>query len=101
MFNLKWASSYFAFPQMSLGLIYLSFLVARLSGTCLLMSACSNSVNKSNLQFSGHMFIYKQNVGNLTLVQLLKHVIIPQKRQVFHYKYSKTPHWRFQKKAKS
>ena len=104
MFNLKWASSYFAFPQMSLGLIYLSFLVARLSGTCLLMSACSNSVNKSNLQFSGHMFIYKQNVGNLTLVQFLKHVnnmLIPQKRQVFHYKYSKTPHWRFQKKAKS
>ena len=46
------------------------------------MSACCNSVNKSNLQFSGHMFIYKQNVGNLTLVQFLKHVIIPQKRQV-------------------
>ena len=100
-FNLKWASSYFAFPQMSLGLIYLSFLFARLSGTCLLMSACCNSVNKSNLQFSGHMFIYKQNVGNLTLVQFLKHVIIPQTRQVFQYKYSKTPHWRLQKKAKS
>ena len=100
-FNLKWASSYFAFPWMSLGLIYLSFLVARLSGTCLLMSACCNSVNKSNLQFSGRMFIYKQSVGELTLVQFLKHVIIPQKRQVFHYKYSKTPHWRLQKKAKS
>ena len=28
-------------------------------------------------------------------------LIIPQKRQVLHYKYSKTPHWRFQKKAKS
>ena len=75
-FNLKWASSYFAFPRMSLGLIYLSFLVARLSGTCLLKSACFNSVNKSNLQFSGRMFIYKQNVGELTLVQFLKHVII-------------------------
>ena len=77
-FNLKWASSYFAFPHMSLGLIYLSFLVARLSGTCLLMSACCNSVNKSNLQFSGHTFFYKQSVGDLTLAQFLKHVIIPQ-----------------------
>ena len=98
-FNLKWASSYFAFPQMSLGLIYLSFLVARLSGTCLLMSACCNSVNKSNLQFSGR-HVYLQTERWRSLAQFLKHVIIPQKRQVFHYKYSKTPHWRFQKKAK-
>ena len=59
---------------------------------------CCNSVNKSSLQFSGHTFIYKHSVGDLTLAQFLKHVIIPQKRQVFHYKYSKTPHWRFQKK---
>ena len=63
------------------------------------MSACCNSVNKSNLQFSGHTFIYKQSVGDLTLAQFLRHVISPQKRQVFHYKYSKTPHWRFQKKS--
>ena len=97
----KRASSYFEFPQTILGLIYISFLAARLSGTCLLMSACCNSVNKSNLQFSGRTFIYKWNVGDLTLAQPLKHVIIPQKRQVFPYKYSKTPHWRFQKKAKS
>ena len=55
------------------------------------------SVRKSKLQFSGHTFIYKQSVGDLTLTQFLKHVIIPQKRQVFHYIYSKTPHWRFQK----
>ena len=46
------------------------------------MSAWCNSVNKSNLQFSGHSFIYKQSVGDLTLAQFLKHVIIPQKRQV-------------------
>ena len=65
------------------------------------MSACCNSVNKSNLQFSGHTFFYKQSVGDLTLAQFLKHVIIPQKQQVFHYNYSKTRHWRFQKKAKS
>ena len=64
-------------------------------------SAWCNSVNKSNLQFSGHTFIYKQSVGDLTLAQFLKHVIIPQKRQVLHYKYSKTPHWRFHKKAKT
>ena len=63
------------------------------------MSARCNSVNKSNLQFSGHTFIYKQSVGDLTKLQFLKHVIIPQKRQVFHYIYSKTPHWRFQKKG--
>ena len=81
------------FSQMILGLIYTSFLAARLSG----MSACCNSVNKSNLQFSEHTFFHKQSVGDLTLAQFLKHVIIPQKRQVFHYKYSKTPHWRFQK----
>ena len=86
--KLQRASSYFAFPRTILGLIYLSFLFARLSGTC----------NKSNLQFSGRTYIYKQSVGDLTLAQFLKHVIIPQKRQVFHYKYSKTPHWRFQKK---
>ena len=54
------------------------------------MSAWCNSVNKSNLQFSGHSFIYKQSVGDLTVAQFLKHTIIPQKRQVFHYKYSKT-----------
>ena len=76
------------FPWTILGLIYISFLAARLSG----MSACCNSVNKSNLQFSGHTFFYKQSVGDLTLAQFLKHVIIPQKRQVLHYKYSKTPH---------
>ena len=63
------------------------------------MSPCYNSVNKSNLQFSGRTFIYKQSVGDLSLAQILKHVIIPQKRQVFHYKYSKTPHWRFQNKS--
>ena len=62
------------------------------------MSACCNSVNKSNWQFSGHTFIYKQSVDDLTLAQFPKHVITPQKRQVFHCKYSKTPHWRFQKK---
>ena len=82
------------FSRMILSLIsYTSFLAARLSG----MSASCNSVNKSNLQFSGHTFFHKQSVGDLTLAQFLKHVIIPQKRQVFHYKYSKTPHWRFQK----
>ena len=39
------------------------------------MSACCNSVNKSNLQFSGRTFIYKQSVGDLTLNMLsfLKH----------------------------
>ena len=98
-FKLKRASSYFAFPRTILGLIYISSLAARLSGTCLLMSACCNSVNKSNLQFPRRTFIYKQSVGDLTLAQFLKHVIIPQKRQVFHNKYSKTPHWRFQKTA--
>ena len=50
------------------------------------MSACCNSVNKSNLKFSERTFIYKQSVGDLTLAQFLKHVIIPQKRQVFHFK---------------
>ena len=65
------------------------------------MSACCNSVNQSNLQFSGCPLIYNQSVGDLTLAEFLKHVIIPQKRQVFHYKYSKTPHWRFEEKAKS
>ena len=59
-------------------------------------SAWCNSANKSNLQFSGHTFIYKQSVGDLKLAEFLKHVIIPQKRQVFHYIYSKTPNWRFQ-----
>ena len=101
MFKLKRASSYFAFPRTILGLIYIIFIAARLSVTCLLMSTCCNSVNKSNLQFSGRTFIYKQSVRDLTLAQFLKHVIIPQKQQVFHYKYSKTPHWRFQHKAKS
>ena len=96
--KLKRASSYFAFPRTILGLIYIIFIAARLSGTCLLMSTCCNSVNKSNLQFSGRTFIYKQSVRDLTLAQFLKHVIIPQKQQVFHYKYSKTPHWRFQEK---
>ena len=62
------------------------------------MSACCNSVNKSNLQFSGHTFIYKQSVGDLTLAQFLKHVIIPQKPQVFHYKYSKLLIGGFRKK---
>ena len=28
-----------------------------------------NSVNKSNLQFSGHTFIYKQSVGDLKLAR--------------------------------
>ena len=42
------------------------------------MSACCNCVNKSNLQFSGHTFIYKQSVDDLTLAQFLKHVITPQ-----------------------
>ena len=42
-----------------------------------------NSVNKSNLQFSGHTFIYKQSVGDLTLARFLKHAIIPHKWQVF------------------
>ena len=59
---------------------------------------CCNSVNKSSLQFAGQTFIYKQSVGDFTLAQFLKHVIIPQKRQIFQHKYSKTPHWRFQKK---
>ena len=77
---------------MILGLIYISFLAASLSGTCLLMSACCNSVNKSNLQFSGHTFIYKQSVDDLTTAKFLKHAITTQKRQVFHCKYSKTPH---------
>ena len=95
--KLKRMSSYFPFPRTILSLIYISFLAARLSGTC----ACCNSVNKNNLQFSGRTFIYKQSVGDLTLAIFLKHGIIPQKRQVFHYKYSKTPHWRFQKNAKS
>ena len=99
--KLKRASSYFAFPGTILGLIYISFLAARLSGTCSLMSSCCKSVNKSNLQFSGRTFIYKQSVRDLTPAQFLKHVIIPQKRQVFHYKCSKTPHWKFQKKSKS
>ena len=36
-------------------------------------SAWCNSVNKSNLQFSRHTFIYKQSVGNLTLAEFLKH----------------------------
>ena len=58
------------------------------------------TVKKSNLQFSGHTFIYKQSVGDLTLTQFLKHVIIAQKRQVFHYIYSETSHWSFQKKGK-
>ena len=35
---------------------------------------CCNSVNKSSLQFSGHTFIYKHSVGDLTLAQFLKHV---------------------------
>ena len=74
--KLKRASSYFAFPWTILGLIYIIFIAARLSGTCLLMSTCCNSVNKSNLQFSGRTFIYKQSVRDLTLAQFLKHVII-------------------------
>ena len=35
-----------------------------------------NTVNKSNLQFSGSTFIYKQGVGDLALAQFLKHVIL-------------------------
>ena len=99
--KLKRVSSYFAFPRTILGLIYISLLDARLSGTCLLMSACCNSCKQKQFTISGRTFIYKQSVGDLTLAQFLKHAIIPQKRQVFHYKYSKTPHWRFRKKAKS
>ena len=76
--TLKRALSYLAFPRTILGLFYISSLAARLSGTCLLMSTCCNSVNKSNLQFPGRTFIYKQSVGDLTLAQFLKHVIIPQ-----------------------
>ena len=38
------------------------------------MSACCNCVNKSNLQFSLHTFIYKLGVDDLTLAQFLKHV---------------------------
>ena len=70
--KLQRASSYFAFPRTILGLIYLSFLVARLSGTWLLMNTVKK---KSNLQFSGRTFIYKQSVGDLTLNMLsfLKH----------------------------
>ena len=45
------------------------------------------------------MFIYKQSIGDLTLAQFPKHVIIPHKWQVLQYKYSKTPHRRFQKKS--
>ena len=63
------------------------------------MSARCSSVNKSNLQFSGHTFIYKQSVDDLTPAKFLKHAITPQKRRIFHRKYSKTPHWRFQKKS--
>ena len=96
--KLNRASSYLAFPRTILDLIYISFLAARLSGTYLLMSACCNSVNKSNLQFSGRD-VYLQTERWRSLAQFLKHVIIPQKRQVFHYKYSKTPHWRFQNKS--
>ena len=96
--KLNRAPSYLAFPRTILGLIYISFLAARLSGTCLLMSACCYSVNKSNLQFSGRD-VYLQTERWQSLAQFLKHVIIPQKRQVFHYKYSKTPHWRFQNKS--
>ena len=64
----------------------ISFLAARQTPNVTL------HVNKSNLQFSRHTFIYKQSVGDLTVAQFLKHVIIPQKRQVLHYKDSKTPH---------
>ena len=46
------------------------------------MSACCNSVNKSNLQFSGRD-VYLQTERLRSLAQFLKHVIIPQKRQVF------------------
>ena len=73
--KLKRASSYIAFPRTILGLIYFSFLSARLSGTSLLMSARCNFVNKSNLQFSGRTFIYKQSVGDLTLAQFLKKLL--------------------------
>ena len=52
-----------------------------------------NSVNKSNLQFSGARLFTNESVGDLTLTQFLKHVIIP----VMLYKYSKTPHWRLKK----
>ena len=70
------------------------FIAARLSGTWLLMSVCCNSVNKSEqfTIFRAHVYLQTERW------RFLKHVIIPQKRQVFHYKYAKTPHWRFQKK---
>ena len=45
------------------------------------MSARCNSANKSNLQFSGHTFIYKQSVDDLTPAKFLKHAITPQKRR--------------------
>ena len=76
--KLKRVSSYFAFPRTILGLIYISLLDARLSGTCLLMSACCNSCTQKQFTISGRTFIYKQSVGDLTLAQFLKHAIIPQ-----------------------
>ena len=36
------------------------------------------NLNKGNLQFSGHTFIYKQSIDDLTLAQFLKHVITPK-----------------------
>ena len=76
--KLKRVSSHFAFPRTILGLIYISLLDARLSGTCLLMSACCNSCKQKQFTISGRTFIYKQSVGDLTLAQFLKHAIIPQ-----------------------
>ena len=61
-------------------------------------SACGNPVNKSNLQLSGHTFVYKQSVGNLTLAQFLKHVIINQKRRFYVTSIRKLPIGGFRKK---
>ena len=59
--KLQRASSYFAFPRTILGLIYLSFLVARLPETCLLM----NTVKKAIYNFPGARLFTKRALAIL------------------------------------
>ena len=99
--KLKRVSSYFAFPRTILGLIYISLLAARLSGTCLLMSACCNSCKQKQFTiFRAHVYLQTERWRSYTST-IPKTCYNSSKRQVFHYKYSKPPHWRFRKKAKS
>ena len=65
--KLKRVSSYFAFPRTILGLFYISLLDARLSGTCLLMSACCNSCKQKQFTiFRAHVYLQTERWRSYT-----------------------------------